>query len=210
MSRFSQLFASLTGSAAVAAIAAPAAGADAFADLEISAEDKAKLTADLTAALTEVSAGEQAKGFKAGNDRAVAVLGSDKGKAHAGIALSLLGNAKMASLTADEILAALPDAAAATTTTTTTAPDAAAAAAAAAAAGGGDPPAGSKEHQERLAAAPKVALGNRGATAHEVEGAGDRGKGADKATVLAAWGQAQGVAEDGSKNGARVSVRPVR
>jgi hypothetical protein len=196
--RFATLAALFTGAAAPVAV--PAAGTDPLANLEMDDATRAALGTELQAFAAE----QMATGFKAGNDRAVKVMGSDKGKAHPATALAFLGNEKLSALSAEDIIASLPDAPVPGAKTGTEDGGAAAAAAAAAAGGGTEAgKGGSQQHQERLAAAPKIALGANASTDATVEETDS--KGADKPKAVAMWGKAQGITE-GGKTGANGAV----
>lgn len=153
MSRFSALFAGLMAGSAAAAPTTTTEASDPFAAMELSDTDRAALATEfqavVAAAVTQAAPAATQAGFKAGTDRAVAVMSSDQGKAHLATALSFLANEKLAGLSAEEMIASLPAAAAP------------AAVVPAAEEPAGERPAGAAAAQERLAAAPKVALGNQ-------------------------------------------------
>lgn len=200
MSRFATLLAALTATGAAAAPAAPEPGTDTdpFANFEMSAEDRTELAADLRAFVDARAATARQDGFKAANDRALAVLGSDKGKANPTVALALLGNDKLTALSAEDIIAAIPDA-----------PAAEAAAAAEPAAAAPATPAA----RQRLEATPKVTLGNRGRG--DTTGEDAEPSGVDRAAAVSVWGSVQGkkapssIVDGGVSNGqtgARVEI----
>lgn len=183
--RFAALFAALSSGSA-ANIETAMSNSDPFADVEMSAQDRTALASEFQAFVTDGAKAERTAGhtagFKAANDRAVAVLNSDQGKAHTATALSFLGNDKLASLSAEEIIASLPTGAAATTAVAPAKTAAELAAEAAAA-----PPAGAEEAKKRLEATPIIALG----TGPGNDGLGDGKKGASKEAVTGLWAKVQ-------------------
>lgn len=185
--RYAALFAALSSGSA-ANIETAMSNSDPFADVEMSAADRSALASEFQAFVTDGAKAERTAGhtagFKAANDRAVAVLNSDQGKAHTTTALAFLGNDKLASLSAEEIIASLPAGAApAAAAPEKTAAQIAAEAAAIAAAG----PEGAEAAKKRLEAAPLIALGTRPGS----DGLDDNARGASKEKVAAAWGKAQ-------------------
>jgi hypothetical protein len=195
--------AALLGSGAATTAAAPAAasGTDPFASLELDDTTRAALGTELSAFVAE----RESVAAKAANDRAVKVMGSDKGKANPASALALLGNDKLSALSADDIIAAIPEAPAAPSGSGADAAAAAAAGNSGPEAGGGT--GGSKAHQERLAGAPKLALGNAASTDATVEET-DAGKTAGKEKAIGLWGSVQGKSiTAGGRGGNDVDVR---
>lgn len=186
--RFAALFAALsTGSAAN--IETAMANSDPFADVEMSAADRTALATEFQAFVTEGAKAEReagrTAGFKAANDRAVAVLNSDQGKAHTATALAFLANEKLASLSAEEIIASLPAGAApAAAAPEKTAAELEAERAAAAAAA---EPEGAAAAKARLEAAPKIALGSKAGS----DGLGDGKGGVSKEMATGAWAKVQ-------------------
>lgn len=182
--RFAALFAALQSGSA-ANIETAMSNSDPFADVEMSAADRTALASEFQAFVTDGAKAERTAGhtagFKAANDRAIAVLNSDQGKAHSATAIAFLGNEKLASLSAEEIIAALPAASApAAAAPAKTAAELAAEAAAKA-------PAGAAAAKERLEAAPIIALGTKAGK----DGLGDVKGAVSKEQATGAWAKVQ-------------------